>query len=461
MIQMPGAAEPLRLSALTALVADAINKAFRQQSFWVIADVTNHTFRAGRNHHYFELVEKDPNSSNIIAKLQVVAWSSGSAAIAKFQADTSQPFTNNINVLVNVTVQYHPVYGLQLSLNQIDSNFTLGVLERQRQATLERLVRENQAFIRRVGDTYITKNKELPLGCVIQKIAVVCSSTSAGWQDFQHTLENNPYGFHFIVEPYFTVVQGEANVQAFVDRLVDVFRGGILYDAVVIIRGGGSQTDFLIFDDYLVGKAVAKFPIPIITGIGHQRNETIADLMACIATKTPTKAAEFIINHNHNFDVEVSGLQKQIIIRSQQLFSSAKDSLVRLNQITVNKTKTILFEKSRQLISMSSALSAKPTLFVSGKIKDIQQLTSNIKTFIPQFLKNQQGYLGHNISLINALSPENTLKRGFAIIKSDNRITSDPEQLIIGKDIEIILAKTSITSTVKSKKDYHGNDFNI
>ena len=429
----------LRLSQLTATVAAAVNKAFAQQQFWVVADVTSHTFKSESDYHYFDLVEKDPNSNRLIAKISAKAWGSGSDSIANFQLITGQRFTNNIQVLVQVSVQYHAVYGLQLNLIDIDVHFTLGVLEQQRLATLEKLLLENPDFIEKAGDLYITHNKRLPLPRVIQRIAVVSSKTSAGWQDFRHTLENNANGYNFFVDDYFTVVQGEANVQQLVDRLVDVFRSGKPYDAVVIIRGGGAQTDFLIFDHYLVGKAIAKFPIPVITGIGHQKNETIADLMAHLATKTPTKAAEFIIGHNRTFEEALVVFQKNIIIKSQQQFSGGFQRLGQLHSLIVNQSRSVLYSRSIELTT----------------------LASNIKTFRSIFIKNQQTHLGHLATMIRVLSPENTLNRGYAIVRVDRRITSDPEQLVIGQDVEILMRSTIITATVKSKENNHGKDFDL
>lgn len=405
----------------------------------MIADVTSHTFRADKNYHNLDLVEKDPVSNTIIAKMQAKAWGKGSASISNFQNTTGQRFTNNINVLVNVSVNFHPVFGLQLNINDIDSNFTLGRLEQQRQATLARLVRENPEFIQKTGDDYHTKNKTLPLNRVIQYIAVVSSQTSAGWQDFHHTLENNPFDYRFTIDDYFTVVQGENNAQQFLSRLVDVFTSTKPYDAVVIIRGGGAQTDFLIFDDYSIGKAIAKFPIPVITGIGHQKNETIADLMTHTPTKTPTKAAEFIINHNRVFEDAIRRFQQSIVIRSQQRFASDLRSLAQVNNIIVNKSRTILADHKTSLHTTESSI----------------LIHSN------NYLKNQKNYLANFVSMIKIASPENTLKRGFALIKTNNKITSDPNDLAIGKDIEIILSNQSVAATVTSKKEYDGNDFNL
>jgi exodeoxyribonuclease VII large subunit len=453
--------QAIRLSQLTAAISETLNKTFNTLSFWVIADVTNHTFRTDKNYHNFDLVEKDPGSNAIIAKIQAKAWGKGAISISNFQALTGQHFTNNINVLVNVSVNFHAVFGLQLNVNDIDSSFTLGLLEQQRQATLARLVRENPEFIRKIGDGFLTKNKELELNRVIQKIAVVSSKTSAGWQDFHHTLENNPFNYYFSIDDYFTVVQGENNAQQFLSRLIDVFTSGKDYDAVVIIRGGGAQTDFLIFDDYMIGKAIAKFPIPVITGIGHQKNETIADLMAHTSTKTPTKAAELIINHNRSFEDVINRFRQQIIIKAQQKFSADLKALGQVNNTIVNQSRNIIASHKDLLYTIGTAILTKPKVTVYNKLNDIRQIRSNLNTFSSMYLKNQNGYLAHFVSMIRIASPENTLKRGFAIVKTKDKITSNPDDLVIGQDLEIILSDKEITATVTSKKDYDGNDFNL
>ncbi len=453
--------QPLRLSQLTGIVADTLAQALGERTFWIIADVTSHTFKPDKNYHHFELVEKDPDSNQLLAKIQAKAWGRGSLSIIQFEQLTGQRFTDHINVLINVSVNYHPVYGLQLNLHDIDINFTLGALEQQRLATLERLVAENPESIARVGDHFVTKNKKLPLPAVIQNIAVVSSSTSAGWQDFQHTLQNNPYGYRIQTAEYFTAVQGDSNAEAFVDRLIDIFDSQIAYDAVVIIRGGGGQTDFLIFDNYRIARAIARFPIPVITGIGHQKNQTIADLMAHTATKTPTRAAELIIDHNRAFEERIGSFQKSIIIKSQQAFSAAQQGLARINQVIVNQSRSTLLHKSRELLTVAAAVSGKPKVLVYNRLNDLQQIASNLGTFSTMYCKNQRGYLGHFVSMIKVLSPENTLKRGFAIIKSNHQITSDPDQLLVGKEVEIILRDKSIISTIKKKTDYHGDEFNL
>jgi exodeoxyribonuclease VII large subunit len=473
----------IRLSELTDKINETVHAAFSTARFWVIADITNHTFRAPKNYHYFELVEKDPGSNNILAKISGKAWGKGADRILHFEKITGQPFTNNIHVLVNVSVQYHPVHGLQLDIHDIDPHFTLGMLEQQKQATLERLLAENPEFIKKSGDIFITRNNQLKLGRVLQQIALISSHTSAGGEDFKHTLLHNPFGYRFFIDEYHTPVQGDHNAETLVAKLIEVFNSRKPYDAVVVTRGGGAQTDFLIFDNYRMGKAVARFPIPVITGIGHQKNETITDLMAHTPTKTPTKAAEFIIAHNKRFEEEMRSFQHSILIRAQQLFSinfqslafmnslvvnqtrniliRHNDSLARINQANINTSRSILFNARSSLLNMAARIISKPESILYRRKNDIRQLTGNISTFRTQYLKNQHGYLGHYRSMIKMMSPVNILNKGFAIVKVNGEITSNPDDILIGKDVGIILSGTEIRSTVKQKSKYDGKDFDL
>lgn len=472
----------ISLSQLNIIISDTIKNNFSALKFWVIADITSHSFNVKSKTHYFDLVEKDKSSSNLIAKIRGTAYGQGSIQLSDFEKYTGQKFTNDINVLVQVTVTYHPVYGLSLNVVDVDVNFTLGLLQRQRDQTLLELVNRND-FITKIGDTYYTRNKQLVLNSVLQKIALISSETSAGREDFKHSLLNNQYGYKFIIDDYFALVQGEQNDKQFINKIIEIYNSGIAYDAVVITRGGGAQTDFLLFDSYRIAAAVAKFPIPIITGIGHQKNVTIVDLMAHTQTKTPTKAAEFIIAHNNSFEKDLLLLQKNIVIKTQQLFSNnfqrltntrekisngtrilltqQKDMLVQLNQTIINSSKSIIYNNRTSLINTSTKIITKPQIIMYSRKNDLENVLSNIKTFKAQFLKRQSGFLGHYESIIAIMSPSNILKKGYAVVKINNKITSNPNAINLGKSIEIILADKVITSTVTKKTDYDGKEFNL
>lgn len=457
----PSNPSSIRLSELTSQIQLAIDGVFGQTSFWVIADITNYTYKPQSNYHYFELVEKDKSSSRILAKIAGRAWGNASINIANFEQATGQKFRNDINVLIQVSVQYSPSFGLQLNLIDIDTNFTQGVLEQQRKETLDRLLHLNPEFIQKRGDLYFTRNNSLQLNKVLQRIAVISSETSAGYLDFKHTLENNSFGYRFHITNYFCLVQGEANAGPFLAKLIEVFQSGKPYDALVIIRGGGAQTDFLIFDNYELCRAIAKFPIPVITGIGHQKNETIADLMAHTATKTPTKAAELIIAHNRSFEQTIINLQKMALIKTFQVINRHKDKLVHINQSTVNTSKNLLHRYHKNMINLSGLLLSNPKILISNKRKDIENLSANLESYCRMYFANKNGYIGHFLSVVKLMSPQNILNKGFAIVKLNDKIVNNADQIDTGTELTIRLAKSEIKTTVTAKNTYDGNEFNL
>jgi len=446
----------LKLSDLTQQLQLAIASAFGAAKFWIIADVSNHTFKTDTNFHYFDLVEKDALSSRIVAKVAAKAWGNAAIHIKNFERLTGQMFKDGINVLIQVSVQYHVTYGLQINLLDIDTNFTLGKFEQERTATLVKLVVDNPFFIQKHGGEFITKNKLLQLNPVIQRVAVISSETSAGYQDFQHTLIHNIHKYSFYIDPYFSKVQGELNAGELVSKLIDIFESRIAYDAIVIIRGGGAQSDFLIFDNYELSRAVAKFPIPIITGIGHQKNETIVDLMAHTSTKTPTKAAELIIAHNKSFEESLVQYQQLIVIKTQQLFAARYRSLEKLKSSILNETLTLVQRNQRSLSSLSGLFVNQPKMMLQQEKKNIGHLINNIKAFNRQLLRNRSLNLAQFQTIVNLMSPQNIMKKGFAILELDGKIISTADLITPGKELKVIMTNTKIMTTVTSKDIENG-----
>lgn len=468
----------IRLSQLAAQVEQVLKNAFDNMQFWVIADVTNHNQKSGTSYHYFELVEKAQGSNQLLAKFSAKAWGDGAREIGVFESRTGQKFTNNIQVLVRVKVQYHATYGIQLDLTGIDTSFTLGVLEQQRMLTLERLCRENPQFIKKRGEEYWTSNKALSLPLVIQKIAVVCGTGSAGWQDFQHTIENNPHKYKFDLSPFFTNVQGDANAAAMRAKMIEIFQSPVKFDLVVIIRGGGAQTDFLIFDHYLVGQAIARFPIPVMTGIGHQKNTTIADLMAHTSVKTPTEAAGIIINHNRAFHERLINIQQNLIIKAQQflaghniqlsgskaqitqagykLISSEKQQLNNIRQSIIGNGREIPYYRRTALSHAVNALLTYPKITIAFRKGELVNTIANIKANQTAFIKNSRGQIVHFKAIFDAVSPEKTLRRGFAMVKYQNSVISDPSELKKGDDFSVVMKDTELMVQLKDKKHYDG-----
>lgn len=469
----------ITLSQLNYQIHQAVNDRFKGLSYWVVADVTSHSFKADKKIHYFELVEKAERNSAITAKIMGKAWGEGAVHLSDFEKKTGQTFTNNLHVLVKVSVDYHPLYGLSVNVLDIDVNFTLGVLERQRNETLKRLAAEND-FITKTAEGYSTLNSRLKLPLVIQRVAVISASNSAGNEDFRHTLQHNDFEYAFQIDDYYTIVQGDNNARLFLNKLIEIYQTGIPYDAVVITRGGGAQSDFLIFDNYSIGRAAAKFPIPIITGIGHQKNVSITDLMAHTNTKTPTKAAEFIIAHNRNFETGLLSIQQHIVIKSQQLFLRHFKVLEDLKRNISRNTRELLLEHKQQLVFTNQriaadakdilhehqkklSLKAQMTAQISQSLlrsrkSDMDYLAGSLKLFTAGYLRSRNLHLEHMQKSITLMSPQNILKKGYAIVKTNGKIAGDTEHIKEGDDIEVILHDSVLKSTVKEKIHYDGRE---
>ena len=453
-----------------------MEQVFQGQSFWVIADVTSHSYKPGKNHHYFDLVEKEPGSSTLLAKFSARAWNDGAEQISVFEQTTGQRFTNDINVLLLVSVNYHPAFGLQLVVHNIDVNFTLGTLEKQKQATLARLVDDNPDYVRLENSEYRTFNQELALPSAIQRLAVISSSTSAGYEDFQHTLQNNNQGFAFHVDPYFTVVQGENNARYIIEQLIAIYHSDNAYDAVIIIRGGGAQTDLLLFEQYTIGKAIARFPIPVITGIGHQKNQTVADLMAHTSLKTPTQAAEFIIARNRDFTDRISLLEKSITLRAQQYVSAYQHDIVAL-QHTLKQTAQArlnmednalqrrandlvhigqikLLHEQLHLIYLKDQFIQRPQQLLFEQHSELDKHNTKLRSdyFLNLSKRNQEVEM--RAMMLRLFSPENILRKGFAIVKRKGKVTDVNAAINIGEEVQIITAKEDLTATVTTKNEY-------
>lgn len=443
----------IRLSELTARLQRNIEASFGSHAFWVVADVTNHTYKASNNYHYFELVEKEPLSSRIVAKIAGRAWGAGALRISNFEQATGQRFSNNVHVLVLVMVQYSPAFGLQLNLLDIDTSFTLGQFEKMRLATLEMLLERNPDFIQKVGDQYRTRNKEQVLKPVIQYIAVLSSDTSAGYQDFRHTLEHNPWNYRFKVDDYFTAVQGETNARNLVARLVEIYESGKPYDAVILIRGGGAQTDFLIFDNYDLSRAIAKFPIPVITGIGHQKNETICDLMANTALKTPTKVAEFILANNRVFEERLIQAQKRIIIKTQQTFQLHQRRLATIKSYFVGDVLGLLQHLQSALSRLSGSVLVVPGMLLQSKDRALRQQQKELAETSSDLLLHQASKLKLYETMIRLMDPVHILRKGFAMIRVDEKILTNEELLRPGMNITIERASAKVEAVVTSSQE--------
>jgi exodeoxyribonuclease VII large subunit len=472
---------PIRLSDLAGRIRRTVDEAFGGQAFWVMADVSNHKFYPGKNHHYFDLVEKGPNG--ITAKLNAVAWFEGNRNIRAFERQTGQRFGNDIHVLVKVVVDFHVQYGLKLTLMDIDARFTLGQLEERRQATIQRLLTECPGLVWMEDGRMVSANRGLPLPGVVQRIAVVSSESSAGYADFMHSLEGNAHGYRFLVTPFFTRVQGTENADELAERLYTIAEGADSFDAIAVIRGGGSQTDFLLFDEYIVARAIAAMPIPVLTGLGHLKDTSLADLLCHTPHKTPTECAEAIVARNRRFEEEMERTGQQVLLqvqsllaRRQRLLNDLVNAVGRSTQKTIrqegealDRLRLRLAEKSgSRLKAEQSALSRwdgilrhRPLSLLREESLEIGRMRGMLQTGAAHLLREGRSELKNLETLVRMASPEEVLRRGFAIVRSQGRILSDTSDVATGDSLQVILKDSEIDTTVTSKKERHGKEFDV
>lgn len=473
----------IKLSELSRKIEQVFKQTFSNEFYWIVAEISGHKFYPDTDRHYFDLVEKTIGSEVEVAKFKAKSWSEGSVNIANFETQTGQTFQSGIQVLIKVKVEYHSLYGLSLTLIDIDSTFTLGNIEKQRRATLQRLVNENSDFIKFIDDEYITRNKELELPLVIQRIALVASPNSEGYSDFIHTINNNQFEYKFEVDNYFSTVQGRDAEKELINTLISIHQSNKKYDCVVMIRGGGAKTDFLVFDTYHLARAVAKFPIPIITGIGHHKDVSIVDLMAHSPTKTPTKCAELIISLNKFFEDEVISIQNTILIKTQQLLSDTK-SIINETQISIISntqkllkeemqlvdnlengiirfTKDFINENNKLLTSESLLFTNKPRIIIAKKLEHLENINYNIKVQSQKTINNHKAVINHYVKVMKLMSPANILKKGFAIITLNDKVINNTDVIENGNQLTINMYKTEIDVEVKKKTQTDGKKYDI
>jgi len=265
-----------------------INRIFKvnfEEPIWIRAEISE--FRENPNGHcYLEFVEKDTNTDTLIAKIKATIWAQTYHMLKSyFESNTGQPLRAGISVLVAVTVDFHDVYGLSLNVKDIDPTYTLGELTKRRQAIIRQLEK----------DGVMEMNKSIDLPVPANRIAIISSATAAGYEDFCNQLDNNTGGFIFYKKLFPALMQGDQAETSIINALDAIFEHVDLFDVVVMIRGGGATTDLSCFDTYDLALHCAQFPLPIIAGIGHQRDLSIVDMVVHTSVKTPTAAAAFLV----------------------------------------------------------------------------------------------------------------------------------------------------------------------
>jgi exodeoxyribonuclease VII large subunit len=347
----------IKLSELVDQIERTIHSRFEDETFWITTQITDVKKQPGVRRCYLKLIEKE--NGQITAEMRAVFWSYYYGQVEDFEKFTNQTFADGLEITCNVRVRFHAKYGLCLDVLQIDFAYTLGTLEIERQKTLDRLEVENPLTIKLVDGLYRTFNNTLPFPLVVQRIALVTAPESDGQRDFRQEIEKNRHGYAFSVKDFVSPMQGETAHQLIAFQLEEIEKKKHLFDVVAIVRGGGSQTDFKPFEDYHLAKRVAEFPIPVVTGIGHDRNTSIVDKMAR-AHKTPTKAASMLVEHNFEFENRLLALRDRFFDGVENLIHSARTDLKEMSRLVKLASPESILAKGFAIITINHRIIVDP-----------------------------------------------------------------------------------------------------
>lgn len=383
---------------------------------WLQAELSEvHVNSAG--HCYVEFVQKDARSNALVAKARGTIWSNIFRLLRPyFERETGQLFMAGIKVLVQVRVDFHELYGYSLVVTDIDPSYTVGDLVRKRREILRQLEEEG----------VLTLNKELLLPAVPQRIAVISSSTAAGYGDFCNQLENNPYGFRFFPVLFPAIMQGDRAEASILEALDKIHLSVQKWDVVVIIRGGGATSDLSGFDTYLLAAACAQFPLPVITGIGHERDDTVLDLVAHTRVKTPTAAASFLINR---------------LREAADCLEVLSGSIYTYVQANLEREKSRIDELARRL----------PSLVALQRVRQDQRLEllrQRMVIAVERRLQDQKHRLQILGQRLKGCDYRRLLGKGFSVTLKNGHVVTDVSQLSPGDTIVTRLGNGEVTSQV-------------
>lgn len=406
----------ISLYELNNLVRGVIANTFTQ-SFWIRAEMSD--VRVAQNGHcYLEFIEKDSKNRNIIAKARGSIWANVFRLLkAYFESETGQAFSSGLKVLVQVSVEFHELYGYSLNVHNIDPTYTLGDQARNRALILKQLEEEG----------VLTLNKELELPTVTNRIAVISSPTAAGYEDFCNQLENNTDGFVFYAHLFPAIMQGERTEESIISALDRIYEHVDKFDAVIIIRGGGATSELSSFDSYLLAANCAQFPLPIITGIGHERDDTVLDIVAHTRAKTPTAVAEFLIKRIQSAAIVMYELQESIITSTNRKLT---EETVFLNTLATHFSYIIKDNTKDQLNKLNT-------------------FTERLKNATKRVIQEEKHRLTNKEQFLKLISPENILKKGYTLTIRNSKIVKSSLELKEGDTITNQFYDGDVVSEVK------------
>ena len=465
--------ERISLSELQLIIRDSLYLSLPQM-FWVAAEISEITINSS-GHCYLELVEKNPDEKNIRARIRGIIWNSRFSFIRSlFENITGESLRGGLRILVKAKIEYHELYGLSLVINDIDPAFTLGEMAVKRQLIIKKLEDEG----------VFTMNREIDFPLLPQRIAVISSKSAAGYTDFINHLNGNSFGYVFYTALIETPMQGTETEKGVIKALDKIAIHSGLFDLVVIIRGGGSQTDLSWFDSYDIAYHVTQFPLPVVTGIGHEKNISVTDMVASMSLKTPTAVADFLIDGMAAAENELNGLSagirdgtRIIIEENINRLESYSIKLLPLARMMISASKEKLSGKMMELIrtgrentsrsgvvtaTLLSRLFSSVKTFSSERKKIIEASRENLISYTLNTVNNNRSNLTGLEKTLNILNPENILRRGYTITSFNGKILKNRNSLRKDDIIDTLFTDGTVKSkVVDNNKDVWNNENGI
>ncbi len=430
----------LSLAELNLLVKQSI-KSCLPYTYWVQAELSD--VRPNYSGHcYLEFIQKDSRGNALVAKARGTIWNNIYCMLKPyFEQETGQTFAAGLKVLVKVTVEFHELYGYSLTVLDIDPTYTLGDMARRRREILKMLEE----------DGIIDLNKELDIPVLAQRVAVISSATAAGYGDFCNQLKDNPYGFVFYTRLFPAVMQGDRVESSIISALDKINENLNDWDVVVIIRGGGATSDLSGFDTYELAVNCAQFPLPIITGIGHERDDTVLDLISNTRVKTPTAAAEFLINRMHDTSVQLDGYSVSLNDAIGNIINDENFRMTRIiEHIPLNIDRRIKEENFRYH-KISSRLSLSFNTRKLNEEHTLQLILKRLVNVTAANLENKRHFLDLTAQTLKASSPQEIMKKGYSITLKDGKPVRSMKEVKAGDNIMTVLYDGEINSIVTKK----------
>lgn len=408
--------------------------------YWVCAEISE--LRVNR-HCYIELVQKDDYGSSMIAKARAQIWASRwSMLSAMFERATGQRLAPGLQVMVQVEVTFHELYGFSLNIIDIDPTYTLGDIAKRRREIMQQLREEG----------VIDMNKELPLPRLLQRVAVISSASAAGYGDFCNQLHGNRRGLAFVTQLFQASMQGANTDVSIIAALDRIAAQADLWDIVVITRGGGATSDLNCFDSLELAENVAQFPLPIITGIGHERDDTVIDMVAHTRVKTPTAAAEFLIHHQEMELDTLENLYESILSEAASMLSEEKNRLKTLSSQLPLISSQFTAKARLHLVQLLNSVESMCSQITAREDRRLAALDNKLPMLAPMLLSREKARLEMADVKISSADPQRILNLGFSITRIKGKAVRNASCVKEGDVITTTLASGTVTSAVRTTK---------